>query len=179
MYEVEINDQDKGGLIPSLSLDQDQIQHRQPPKTLFKDETDGNLSAEPQFKEAKPKYPIEEFKISSTSQTEKNVVDMQIGSLKRDPSVGEDFVQINDSEVNQIKKEEEQQIASYQDMGLDSYYPLVTEDPKKKKEYVLKITDTHLNNVFGSGKNENSQFNLQSIIIQDNYIGTGQKREND
>jgi hypothetical protein len=32
---------------------------------------------------------------------------------------------------------------------MDSFYPLVTEDPSKRKEYTLKITDTHLDNVFG------------------------------
>jgi len=39
----------------------------------------------------------------------------------------------------------------------------VTEDPKKRKEYTLKITDKHLDNVFE--KEKESKFNLQSIYI--------------
>ena len=44
----------------------------------------------------------------------------------------------------------------YEDIGMDSYYPLVTEDPAKKKEYTVKITDNQLNNVFS----KNDKFNL-------------------
>lgn len=58
-------------------------------------------------------------------------------------------------------------MAKYEDIGMDSYYPLATEDPEKKKEFTVKITDNQLNNVFS----KNDQFNLQSIYIQDNYIG--------
>jgi len=33
-------------------------------------------------------------------------------------------------------------IANAVDVGMDSYYPLMTNDPEKKKEYTLKITKT-------------------------------------
>ena len=51
-------------------------------------------------------------------------------------------------------------------MAADSYYPLMTSDPAVKKEYIVKITDQHLNNVF-DGKDKNV---LTSIIIQDDYM---------
>jgi hypothetical protein len=39
----------------------------------------------------------------------------------------------------------------------------MTNDPKKKKEFITKIHDQKLENIFGE-KNKN-QFNLQSIMI--------------
>lgn len=70
------------------------------------------------------------------------------------------------------KKEEQKQPEAgdeYEDVGMDSYYPLMTTDPAKRKEYTLKITDNKLNNAFDS--KEDPKFNLQSIYIQENYIG--------
>ena len=50
---------------------------------------------------------------------------------------------------------------------MDSVYPLMTSDPSKQKEFTVKITNQKLDNVFDKQNNEN--FNLQSIMIQD-YI---------
>lgn len=60
----------------------------------------------------------------------------------------------------------QQSIECFEDMAMDSYYPLMTTDPSIKKEYILKITDEHLNKVFD--KNNNQVQN--SIIIQDDYM---------
>ena len=70
-----------------------------------------------------------------------------------------------------------EQFASFADIGKDSFYPLVTEDPSKRKEFTLKITDNHLNKVFGNGAVHQSQFNLQSIYIEENYIGGEHKQK--
>ena len=66
-------------------------------------------------------------------------------------------------------EEKKQSEEEYEDVGMDSYYPLMTTDPTKKKEYTLKITDNKLNNAFDHS--EDPKFNLQSIYIQENYIG--------
>lgn len=66
-------------------------------------------------------------------------------------------------------------IDDYDDVGMDSIYPLMTKDPQKKKEFIRKIHDQKLENVFGE-KNINN-FNLQSIMIQDDYIPRGNKNE--
>lgn len=50
---------------------------------------------------------------------------------------------------------------------MDSMYPLMTKDETIKKEYTLKITDAHLDKVMGM--HQRSEFNLQSIIMED-YI---------
>jgi hypothetical protein len=42
---------------------------------------------------------------------------------------------------------------------MDSMYPLMTKDETLKKEYTLKITDDHLDKVFG-GTAKRSEFNL-------------------
>ena len=42
---------------------------------------------------------------------------------------------------------------------MDSFYPLITNDPERKREYTLKITKNKLENVFGKESN-NEQFNL-------------------
>ena len=44
----------------------------------------------------------------------------------------------------------------------------MTNDPNKKKDCIIKINDQHIENVLGP-KNE-GKFNLQSIIISDNYF---------
>lgn len=54
------------------------------------------------------------------------------------------------------------------DMGQDSYYPLVTEDPEIHKDYSLKIPSAQLDRVFD--KKHKNQFNLQSLYINDNYV---------
>lgn len=75
-------------------------------------------------------------------------------------------------------------ISNCVDMGMDSYYPLVTEDPEKQREYTIKIPQnipaTQLNRVFDPQNKD--QFNLQSIYINDNYvpdqnIGKGQIKQ--
>lgn len=78
------------------------------------------------------------------------------------------FVHINPSEAQmQLDYNVEKNISAFTDLENDSVYPLMTSDPKKQKEYTLKITDTKLNNVFDKQNKDN--FNLQSIMIQD-YI---------
>ena len=52
-------------------------------------------------------------------------------------------------------------------MAQDSYYPLMTNDPAIKKEYILKITDEHLNKVFDDKDRKQV---LNSIFIQDDYM---------
>ena len=49
-------------------------------------------------------------------------------------------------------------IAEFEDMGKDSHYPLMTTDPEKSKEFLIKVNDKH----------------LQSVIV-DNYIPTKKK----
>ena len=56
--------------------------------------------------------------------------------------------------IEERKRSEEE----YEDVGMDSYYPLMTTDPSKKKEYTLKITDNKLNNAFDNS--EDPKFNL-------------------
>ena len=60
-------------------------------------------------------------------------------------------------------------------MGMDSYYPLVTKDENKKKDYVVKINGEKLDKVFDP-ENKN-KFNLQSIYIDNNYIDRAKKKD--
>lgn len=60
-----------------------------------------------------------------------------------------------------------QRIAEFEDVINDSHYPLMTNDPKISKDYLVKVNDKHLNNVFSSQIDGN--VNLQSVIM-DNYI---------
>ena len=68
-----------------------------------------------------------------------------------------------------IGEDEEKKEGEMVDLANDSVYGLVT----GKVDYTLKITDSHLNTVFG-----NNNFNLNSIYIQDDYMQT-QKKKND
>jgi hypothetical protein len=47
----------------------------------------------------------------------------------------------------------QQSIECFEDMAMDSYYPLMTTDPTIHKEYILKITDEHLDKVFDKNNN--------------------------
>lgn len=68
--------------------------------------------------------------------------------------------------VKHIEKIGESQ--KFEDMAEDSIYPLITSDPKKQKEFIVKISKGKLDQVF-SDDAEDNKFNLKSII-QDNYI---------
>jgi len=59
---------------------------------------------------------------------------------------------------------QEQQLQNFEDVGTDSFYPLVTTDPKISKEYTVKIngqyedkliTDQKLYDVFDDKGNKN------------------------
>lgn len=65
------------------------------------------------------------------------------------------------------QEEMKQSIECFEDMAQDSYYPLMTNDPAKKKEYILNITDEHLNKVFDDKDRKQV---LNSIFIQDDYM---------
>jgi hypothetical protein len=84
-----------------------------------------------------------------------------------------DYEEIKASEVqNEMAKSEfqmNQRIAEFEDVVNDSHYPLMTTDPAIRKEYLVKVNDKHLNNVFSSQIDGN--VNLQSVIL-DNYIPT-------
>lgn len=60
-----------------------------------------------------------------------------------------------------------------EDMGKDSYYPLVTNDESKKVDYVIKINQDKLDKVFDP-KNKNN-FNLQSMIIENDHFAAKKK----
>ena len=75
----------------------------------------------------------------------------------------------------QFDRKIEENISAFDDVGMDSIYPLMTSDPDKGKEFTVKITNKKLDNVFDH-KN-NNDFNLQSIMIQ-NYIPAGNKATN-
>lgn len=51
------------------------------------------------------------------------------------------------------QEEMKQSIECFEDIAQDSYYPLMTNDPAIKKEYILKITDEHLDKVFDKNNN--------------------------
>jgi hypothetical protein len=72
------------------------------------------------------------------------------------------FEDLKESYVASSKKQEQQEvnqaIDSCVDVGLDSYYPLVTDDPALKVEFTKKIHREQLNNVFDP-QNQN-KFNL-------------------
>lgn len=65
------------------------------------------------------------------------------------------------------QEEIKQSIECFEDIAQDSYYPLMTNDPAIKKDYILKITDQHLNKVFDDKDRKQV---LQSILIQDDYM---------
>ena len=66
--------------------------------------------------------------------------------------------------VDQSEQQEEikKSIECFEDIAQDSYYPLMTNDPAIKKEYILKITDEHLNRVFDDKDRKQV---LNSILI--------------
>ena len=39
-------------------------------------------------------------------------------------------------------------MAEFDDVGMDSVYPLMTSDPTKAREFTVKINNKHLDNVF-------------------------------
>ena len=47
-------------------------------------------------------------------------------------------------------------------------YPLMTQNPKLQKDYLIKITDKKLDRVFD--QENKGKFNLDSVYIQDDYI---------
>ena len=98
-------------------------------------------------------------------------------ATKKQPSGPNDFEEVKHSEALEEEKRKEQEFAKYMedvdDIGQDSYYPLMTNDPKKKKECIIKINDKQLGEVFDT-ENE-TKFNLQSIIISDNYFAPKKK----
>lgn len=55
---------------------------------------------------------------------------------------------------------------NYDDVSMDSMYPLITKKPSQAREFTVKINEKHLGNVLGTENN----FNLKSIMIDQNYI---------
>lgn len=42
----------------------------------------------------------------------------------------------------------ENSLNSFSDVAMDSFYPLMTKDPKKAKEVIVRITEKKLDNAF-------------------------------
>ena len=84
------------------------------------------------------------------------------------------FEEIKHSEAwNEQAKEDyrmQKSLAEFDDVGMDSVYPLMTSDPTKAREFTVKINSKHLDNVLNPNGTSQSNSNLQSIIIQENYI---------
>jgi hypothetical protein len=59
---------------------------------------------------------------------------------------------------------------NYDDVSMDSMYPLITKKASQAREFTVKINDKHLGNVLGK-----DDFNLQSIMIDQNYIPKANK----
>ena len=63
-----------------------------------------------------------------------------------------DFEEVKHSEAleEQRKKEAEftKLMEGVDDIGMDSYYPLMTSNPEKKKDCIIKINDKKLGDVF-------------------------------
>lgn len=55
----------------------------------------------------------------------------------------------------------------FEDVSKDSIYPLMSNDPSIKKDFIVKINDGHLNQVFDDTNRKNV---LKSIYIQDDYM---------
>lgn len=68
------------------------------------------------------------------------------------PDDADDFEEVGNSEAveHDMKQEAEFQkiMEGVEDMGKDSYYPLVTNDESKKVDYVIKINQDKLDKVF-------------------------------
>lgn len=92
------------------------------------------------------------------------------------------FEEIKQSDVQQALENNQEAvnkgIASCIDVGEDSFYPLVTEDPERQKEFTIKIPQNnfhsaHMNQVFD--QTNQSHFNLQSVYINNNHVPTDNK----
>ena len=55
----------------------------------------------------------------------------------------------------------------FEDVAKDSIYPLMTNDPSIKKDFIVKINDGHLNQVFDNNNRKNV---LKSIYIKEAYM---------
>lgn len=73
-----------------------------------------------------------------------------------------------ESEIHTIEQIRETYEDDFLDVKQDSMYPLFTNDPEYAKDYTVKINNNKLDKVFDKANQPN--FNLQSIIIEDNYI---------
>ena len=64
------------------------------------------------------------------------------------------------------------QMENYDDVSMDSMYPLITKKASQAREFTVKINEKHLGNVLGK---DNNNFNLQSVMIDQNYIPKANK----
>lgn len=67
-----------------------------------------------------------------------------------------------DEEVKQQEQDFKNSLLGFEDMAKDSIYPLMSNDPSIKKDFIVKINDGHLNQVF-DGQNKKNV--LKSIYI--------------
>ena len=85
----------------------------------------------------------------------------------------EGFEEVKHSEAYFEKAKEDyriqQNIAQYDDIGEDSVYPLMTSDPKKAREFNVKINQDHLNRVMTKDEKGDGKSIVQSVLIED-YI---------
>ena len=72
-----------------------------------------------------------------------------------------------DEEVQQQEQDFKNSLLGFEDMAKDSIYPLMSNDPSIKKDFIVKINDGHLNQVFDAQNRKNV---LKSIYIQDDYM---------
>lgn len=86
---------------------------------------------------------------SKANDVEENILNNLLGGGK-DNSDG--FEEIKKDDIIQAKNAEakaiNESILSAIDMGQDSFYPLVTEDPEIHRDYNLKIPSAQLDRVF-------------------------------
>ena len=72
-----------------------------------------------------------------------------------------------DDDLKQQEQDTQKSMLAFEDIAKDSIYPLMSNDPSIKKDFIVKINDGHLNQVFDS---ENKKNVLKSIYIQDDYM---------
>ena len=80
--------------------------------------------------------------------------------LQKGDSDGFEHIQHTEAYFEKLRFDNnvEQNISNFDDVGMDSVYPLMTSDPSKQKEFTVKITNNKLDNVFD--KKNNNNFNL-------------------
>ena len=69
--------------------------------------------------------------------------------------------------MQQQEQDFKNSLLGFEDVAKDSIYPLMSNDPSIKKDFIVKINDGHLNQVFDSNNKKNV---LQSVYIQDDYM---------